>query len=54
MMKLIISDYLSGQNLMAGYDIPAGWKVLPVFAAVHLDPALYDNPLQFNPHRWQV
>ncbi|XP_057820740.2 cholesterol 22-monohydroxylase CYP90B52 isoform X2 [Cryptomeria japonica] len=36
-----------------GYDIPAGWKVLPVFAAVHLDPALYDNPLQFNPQRWQ-
>lgn len=36
-----------------GYDIPAGWKVLPVFAAVHLDPDLYDEPLEFNPHRWK-
>ncbi|CAA6657595.1 unnamed protein product [Spirodela intermedia] len=36
-----------------GYDIPAGWKVLPVFAAVHLDPSLYGDPQQFNPWRWQ-
>lgn len=36
-----------------GYDIPAGWKVLPVFDAVHLDPDVYDNPLVFNPWRWQ-
>lgn len=36
-----------------GYDIPAGWKVLPVFAAVHLDPDLYDEPVEFNPHRWK-
>ncbi|KAK9129899.1 hypothetical protein Sjap_010386 [Stephania japonica] len=36
-----------------GYDIPCGWKVLPVFAAVHLDPLLYDRPLHFNPWRWQ-
>ncbi|KAK7262849.1 hypothetical protein RJT34_30430 [Clitoria ternatea] len=36
-----------------GYDIPCGWKVLPVLAAVHLDPALFDQPQQFNPWRWQ-
>ncbi|KAK9164127.1 hypothetical protein Syun_005029 [Stephania yunnanensis] len=36
-----------------GYDIPCGWKVLPVFAAVHLDPLLYDRPQHFNPWRWQ-
>lgn len=36
-----------------GYDIPAGWKVLPVFDAVHLDPNLYDEPLDFNPDRWK-
>ncbi|XP_058081137.1 cholesterol 22-monohydroxylase CYP90B51 isoform X2 [Magnolia sinica] len=36
-----------------GYDIPCGWKVLPVFTAVHLDPLLYDDPQQFNPWRWQ-
>ncbi|RZC67021.1 hypothetical protein C5167_010707 [Papaver somniferum] len=36
-----------------GYDIPCGWKVLPVFAAVHLDPLIYDDPQLFNPWRWQ-
>ncbi|XP_010091301.2 cytochrome P450 90B1, partial [Morus notabilis] len=37
-----------------GYDIPCGWKVLPVIAAVHLDPMLFDHPQHFNPWRWQV
>ncbi|KAF9609448.1 hypothetical protein IFM89_016248 [Coptis chinensis] len=36
-----------------GYDIPCGWKVLPVFAAVHLDPLNFDQPQAFNPWRWQ-
>ncbi|GAB4847134.1 hypothetical protein Ancab_026145 [Ancistrocladus abbreviatus] len=36
-----------------GYDIPSGWKVLPVIAAVHLDPSLFDQPHCFNPWRWQ-
>ncbi|KAJ0981907.1 hypothetical protein J5N97_010162 [Dioscorea zingiberensis] len=36
-----------------GYEIPSGWKVLPVFAAVHLDPSLYSDPQEFNPWRWQ-
>lgn len=35
-----------------GYDIPCGWKVLPVIAAVHLDAALFDQPHLFNPWRW--
>ncbi|KAL9158541.1 hypothetical protein ABFS82_08G075900 [Erythranthe guttata] len=35
------------------YDIPCGWKVLPVIAAVHLDPTLYEQPWHFNPWRWQ-
>ncbi|KAL2520557.1 Cytochrome [Forsythia ovata] len=35
-----------------GYDIPCGWKVLPVIAAVHLDPSLFDQPWHFNPWRW--
>ncbi|XP_009759674.1 cytochrome P450 724B1 [Nicotiana tabacum] len=33
--------------------IPAGWKVLPVFSAVHLDPSVHANALQFNPWRWE-
>nr|CAD1832855.1 unnamed protein product [Ananas comosus var. bracteatus] len=36
-----------------GYDIPRGWKILPVFAAVHLDSSLYQDPHQFNPWRWK-
>ncbi|KAJ4714423.1 Cytochrome P450 [Melia azedarach] len=36
-----------------GYDIPRGWKVLPVIAAVHLDSSLFDQPQHFNPWRWQ-
>ncbi|XP_022773987.1 cytochrome P450 90B1-like [Durio zibethinus] len=35
-----------------GYDIPCGWKVLPVMAAVHLDPCLFYQPQHFNPWRW--
>ncbi|XP_057443262.1 cytochrome P450 724B1-like [Lotus japonicus] len=35
-----------------GFVIPAGWKVLPVLSAGHLDPTLYENPLEFNPFRW--
>ncbi|KAK1296491.1 hypothetical protein QJS10_CPB15g01156 [Acorus calamus] len=35
------------------YLIPSGWKVLPVFSAVHLDPSFHDNALQFHPWRWE-
>ncbi|CAN6244897.1 unnamed protein product [Urochloa humidicola] len=36
-----------------GYFIPAGWKVLPILSSVHLDPAHYVNPQQFDPRRWE-
>ncbi|XP_068655121.1 cholesterol 22-monohydroxylase CYP90B52-like [Aristolochia californica] len=35
------------------FEIPSGWKVLPVFTSVHLDPSIYEEPQQFNPWRWQ-
>ncbi|KAL9457239.1 hypothetical protein AB3S75_006310 [Citrus x aurantiifolia] len=35
------------------YLIPSGWKVLPVFTAVHLDPSLHANAFQFHPWRWE-
>ncbi|CAN1225194.1 Cholesterol 22-monohydroxylase CYP90B51 [Linum perenne] len=35
-----------------GYDIPCGWKVLPVIAAVHLDGSVFEDPQSFNPWRW--
>ncbi|KAF3325137.1 cytochrome P450 90B1-like protein [Carex littledalei] len=36
-----------------GYDIPRGWKVLPVLSAVHLDGSIHKDPQEFNPWRWQ-
>ncbi|CAN0927259.1 Cytochrome P450 724B1 [Linum grandiflorum] len=35
------------------YLIPSGWKVLPVFTAVHLDSSLHPNAPQFDPWRWE-
>ncbi|CAK9151833.1 unnamed protein product [Ilex paraguariensis] len=36
------------------YVIPSGWKVLPVFSAVHLDPTLHPSAFQFHPWRWEM
>lgn len=35
-----------------GYTIPKGWKVLVWFRSVHLDPEIYNDPMEFNPSRW--
>ncbi|XP_019420077.1 PREDICTED: ent-kaurenoic acid oxidase 2-like isoform X2 [Lupinus angustifolius] len=37
-----------------GYTIPKGWKALVWFRSVHLNPEIYPNPKEFNPHRWDV
>eukprot|EP00253_Pinus_taeda_P007490 PITA_07490 len=34
-------------------QIPAGWKVLPMLAGVHLDESLHKDALEFNPWRGQ-
>ncbi|XP_074304501.1 cytochrome P450 87A3-like [Silene latifolia] len=36
-----------------GYTIPAGWGIMVCPPAVHLNPSRYENPLEFNPWRWQ-
>ncbi|OVA14150.1 Cytochrome P450 [Macleaya cordata] len=36
-----------------GYTIPAGWAVMVCPPAVHLNPAKYKDPLEFNPGRWE-
>ncbi|KAL5551795.1 hypothetical protein UlMin_001971 [Ulmus minor] len=36
-----------------GYTIPAGWAVMVCPPAVHLNPAKYEDPLAFNPWRWE-
>ncbi|KAK9698625.1 hypothetical protein RND81_08G118700 [Saponaria officinalis] len=40
-------------NNYKGYTIPAGWGVMVCPPAVHLNPGRYENPLEFNPWRWQ-
>ncbi|CAE6072460.1 unnamed protein product [Arabidopsis arenosa] len=37
----------------ARYTIPAGWIAAVVPSAVHYDPAIYENPFEFNPWRWE-
>ncbi|RLM78930.1 hypothetical protein C2845_PM12G23120 [Panicum miliaceum] len=36
-----------------GYTIPAGWGVMVCPPAVHLNPEIYEDPLAFDPWRWQ-
>ncbi|CAA0408332.1 unnamed protein product [Arabidopsis thaliana] len=36
-----------------GYTIPAGWIVAVIPPAVHFNDAIYENPLEFNPWRWE-
>ncbi|KAK4578389.1 hypothetical protein RGQ29_028487 [Quercus rubra] len=36
-----------------GYTIPAGWTVMVVPSVLHLSPTEYDDPLAFNPRRWE-
>ncbi|AES94098.1 putative cytochrome P450 [Medicago truncatula] len=36
-----------------GYTIPAGWAIMVCPPAVHLNPAKYQDPLVFNPSRWE-
>ncbi|XP_057815324.2 3beta,22alpha-dihydroxysteroid 3-dehydrogenase isoform X2 [Cryptomeria japonica] len=36
-----------------GYFFPKGWLVFPYFRNVHLDEAVYPDPLTFNPWRWE-
>ncbi|XP_077246466.1 cytochrome P450 87A3-like [Tasmannia lanceolata] len=36
-----------------GYTIPAGWAIMVCPPAVHLNPATYEDPLAFNPWRWE-
>ncbi|KAF6159914.1 hypothetical protein GIB67_032998 [Kingdonia uniflora] len=35
-----------------GHMLPKGWKVLVWFRCMHNDPNNFDNPMCFNPDRW--
>ncbi|GAB4834361.1 hypothetical protein Ancab_032616 [Ancistrocladus abbreviatus] len=36
-----------------GYTIPAGWYMMLSPPSVHLDSVKYEDPLSFNPWRWE-
>ncbi|XP_027158107.1 cytochrome P450 87A3-like [Coffea eugenioides] len=36
-----------------GYTFPAGWTLMVCPSSVHLDPHRYNDPLEFNPWRWE-
>ncbi|KAL4199944.1 hypothetical protein AMTRI_Chr03g53850 [Amborella trichopoda] len=37
-----------------GYRIPKGWKVSVWLRTLHVDPNNFDDPLNFNPDRWDT
>ncbi|MBO9533638.1 MAG: cytochrome P450 [Solirubrobacteraceae bacterium] len=39
-------------DVIGGYRIPAGARVLPSIWATHRDPAVYADPTVFRPERW--
>ena len=62
---LIIFNYRLDENtlhltlmrdtfIVLGYTIPKGWALMVVPAALQLNPKTYEDPLAFNPWRWQV
>ncbi|VYS66807.1 unnamed protein product [Arabidopsis thaliana] len=50
--KMEFTQCVISEALRCEYVIPKGWKVFPIFTAVHLDPSLHENPFEFNPMRW--
>lgn len=40
--------------MIAGFEIKKGWHVNIDAAYIHYDPALYKDPEQFNPSRFEV
>lgn len=40
--------------MYAGYLIPKGWKVMPLFRNIHHNPKYFSNPEVFDPSRFEV
>ncbi|KAH0865804.1 LOW QUALITY PROTEIN: hypothetical protein HID58_083015 [Brassica napus] len=43
----------SPKYLIRRYTIPAGWIVAVAPSVVHYNSEIYENPLEFNPWRWE-
>lgn len=41
-------------DTLAGYKIPKGWKVILWVRYLHTNPENFDDPMCFNPDRWNV
>lgn len=41
-------------TFILGYTIPKGWSLMVVPSAIQLNPNIYEDPLNFDPWRWQV
>lgn len=41
-------------NVLAGYLIPKGWKVMPLFRNIHHNPEFFNEPQNFDPCRFEV
>uniref|UniRef100_A0A7N1A6X0 Cytochrome P450 n=1 Tax=Kalanchoe fedtschenkoi TaxID=63787 RepID=A0A7N1A6X0_KALFE len=37
-----------------GYKFPQGWRVIPWLRYSHTNPEYFEDPLRFNPDRWNV
>jgi len=37
-----------------GYKIPKGWSILVFLRYVHTDPENFNDPMHFDPDRWNV
>jgi cytochrome P450 len=38
----------------AGFLIPKGWKVMPLFSNLHYSPDYFEDPHKFDPSRFKV
>lgn len=55
-MKLIFLWLIQPEKLRlnAGYKIPKGWKVMLWIRYLHTNSENFDDPMCFNPDRWNV
>ncbi|KAK1278489.1 Ent-kaurenoic acid oxidase 2 [Acorus gramineus] len=53
-ISLVVAGYETTAlaTIIIGYRIPKGWKVAIWIRSIHTDPKNFEDPLSFNPERW--
>ncbi|KAL0853743.1 hypothetical protein Bca101_058895 [Brassica carinata] len=51
--KAVKDVVIKGKLVVKRYTIPAGWIVAVAPSVVHYNSEIYENPLEFNPWRWE-